>query len=197
MMLRSFLVALASASIALSPIAATPARAANDDLAKILGGLALLGVVGAVIESKRKDPPPVTRAPSHPVTPPRAGRDESQRAEERERDRRHGRAEQLPGQCRVLVPTRQGTTVLYDRPCLESRMRRADRLPRQCLAWSAGRRGGPGHYDAACLRRAGWSEAAPTWNRHDGPGGDRGRRGWRDGRREDRRDRWHEDRRRH
>lgn len=54
-MSRKFISLVLAASLAVAGLTAAPARAGNDDLAKVLAGVAAVAVIGAVINENRKD----------------------------------------------------------------------------------------------------------------------------------------------
>ena len=54
-MTKSILAGLLSVSLAISPLAATPAQADNQDLNNILIGIVALTVIGSAIENSQKN----------------------------------------------------------------------------------------------------------------------------------------------
>lgn len=64
---RKFIAFIAAASIAITGFSAAPARA-DEDVAKFIAGLALLGILGAAINNSRKDDHAAAR-PQYPYQP--------------------------------------------------------------------------------------------------------------------------------
>ncbi|MFW8593678.1 hypothetical protein [Cribrihabitans neustonicus] len=58
---RKFIALILAVSLAITGFSAAPARA-NEDVAKVLAGLALLGIIGAVINDRKDDHHSVSRA---------------------------------------------------------------------------------------------------------------------------------------
>lgn len=54
-MSRKFISLVLAASLAVAGFSAAPARAGNNDVAKVLAGLAAVAVIGAVIHENKKD----------------------------------------------------------------------------------------------------------------------------------------------
>ena len=55
MMYRNFIATVLATAVALTAFTAAPARANNDDLLKILGGVAAIAIIGAAINEARDD----------------------------------------------------------------------------------------------------------------------------------------------
>lgn len=133
-MLKVLSIPLLSTALALSPMAATPARA-NDDLGKILAGVALLAIIGsAVSNSQASSPPP---APAHPP-------------------RGHAAKRPLPQECRHDVRDRGRTITVYGKQCLQRNVRGRVRLPDICEREMSVFGRDRDVYTAHCLRRHGW-----------------------------------------
>lgn len=126
---------------ALVSAGATQASANNRDeeLGRIIGGVALLTILGLALSDNNNAGPrhhvsPRPTPEPHPVRLPR-----------------------LPAQCVMGVPTHQGPVEIYGARCLQQEYRFADRLPSQCAttvdgAWGGTRRG----YDPRCLELDGF-----------------------------------------
>lgn len=154
-MLRFLMLALTGATIALSPVASAPAMAGdrNSDLAKILGGLAVLGIVGKVIDNANDDDDDDDRAEARP-----RDHDRKFRRHGRKRHGWHRRAD-LPRRCLHRVETRHGPRRVFGKGCLRRNFDQVHRLPDRCetTVYAYGR--DRGVYKARCLRRSGWTTA--------------------------------------
>lgn len=133
--LRPILAMSLAASIALSPVAATPARAGGD-AGKVIGALIVLGLIGAAIHNSD------VQATPRPRPDPRS----------------HKR---LPAGCMKTFETRFGSETFVGRNCLERNFRHWASLPQQC-ALTIRTPGSRGHdvrravYQPRCLRQHGF-----------------------------------------
>ncbi|AJE45098.1 hypothetical protein [Celeribacter indicus] len=137
MRLTKFTAGLLALSLAAAGLAAAPARAANEDLLKALGGLAAIVVIGKAIDNNRdkskekhKDRKPAGRhaeylIPRECVTSAtaddrRGGYRDRSRLVVTERCATRARASRtpLPRACETRLPTRQGRVDAYDLGCL-------------------------------------------------------------------------------
>lgn len=176
-MLPSRLIGTVSAvAIAMTSLIAAPAHADDRQAARIAAALLGLAVVGAIINENKKD-----KRDDHVVhrqpTQNKAHKTYRQREQKRVYNQhQNGRVQQyghvqprplpqrvdrklLPQNCFRSFETRQGTTHMFGRRCLERNYRAAHRLPQSCaitVRTYDGRRSG---YDARCLRRNGYSLA--------------------------------------
>jgi len=151
-MTKSILAGLLSVSLAISPLAATPAQADNQDLNNILIGIVALTVIGSAIENSQKNQSN-DRGGHHPQT----------------------RTETLPARCVVETRNRRGVDRVLDAQCASWVMDHPERLPRACIveaprqAWQLrgdqrrdhrqghnSRRPSNYAYDLTCLGRAGF-----------------------------------------
>ncbi|QBF33830.1 hypothetical protein [Thalassococcus sp. S3] len=137
---RYFIAAIVTATLAVTSLSASPARADGEDIAKALAGIAVLAIIGKAIKDNRDDRH-VTRHTHQPKPrplPPKVSR------------------HYLPGQCLRNVRTDYGTTRMFGRRCLERSYRHVQHLPRACAqrVWTANgvRRG----YNPRCLHQAGF-----------------------------------------
>lgn len=168
--------ALAAAGLALAP---TPSAAADgDDLAKIIAGIAVAGIVAKVIDDRkdrkeRKEAERVAEAKDFGrFGSSRDGYRNDRRIIEGEirpyhryDDRRGPRFGQnfkkkpLPRQCLVRVETSRGDRLAYGANCLDRRFDYARRLPQSCETAVRTERGIRTVYGARCLARDGWRVA--------------------------------------
>lgn len=144
-MTKKFLAMMLSTSLALTSITTTPARA-DDDVGKVLAGLAALLVIGAAANKSknRKENQQVTRRVHKDSwsTAPRVKR-QSQR-----------RAKSAPQRCLRNQWTHRGTRQVYGAQCMQ---RHADaRLPQNCLRQAEVNQGPNRFYTKRCLRKNGW-----------------------------------------
>ena len=139
-MKRQIISALIATSVALGALAPAPAIAGNDDLKRLLGGIATVVILGATIDhlrDKRQRPNTaahVVRRP-HKTTPP---------------------AKIVPAACFRRIYNRKGSHHIYGNQCLNQHMRNVNRLPNVCsirLRTKDGLRNG---FSAPCLRNHGW-----------------------------------------
>lgn len=128
-----------SAVLALGGVAlsAAPARADNDDAARIIGGIIALYAIGRAIELSQD-----RRRPSHaaPVAPP----------------------PQLvaPQRCFIEGQDRHGPYRGYGRRCMQDHAARAHLLPQACLITVQTQRGPREIYAGRCLAQNGWVREA-------------------------------------
>jgi hypothetical protein len=141
---RRFTAAVAAAAIALAGMTATavPARAQNNDAAKILFGLTALAIIGAAIANANQPPP--AAHPVHPVRPPQHGH--VQRPPHPVHPHRPAPAVHLPAHCEI----RTGQGSFYGARCL-LRAGYEGPLPQACARDIRTERGWRVVYDGACL----------------------------------------------
>jgi hypothetical protein len=156
-----FTAAVAAAALTLAgmTVAATPARAGNDELAKILLGATAIYIIGSAIENSNEN-----------------GRSRASRGSgsyyggyDYDRDyghrgRRHARAPEVPAACAIDVRGRHSDTV-YGARCL----RRSGfnyHIPARCEVQVRGDHGRRTAYSGECLVRAGF-ELEHTRRRHN------------------------------
>jgi hypothetical protein len=153
-MTKTFIAGLVAASLALTGITATPARADNEQLRNALIGIAALAIIGSAIKNSRSQPAVQPSPP--PVAHPNPGF-----------------SRVLPAACLVSTAASRGNARIFSRHCLERNYRFAARLPGQCATAVPTRFGPQAGYDPYCLRRAGFSVDRPyrgwdrRWNDHD------------------------------
>ncbi|WP_226780156.1 hypothetical protein [Oceaniglobus trochenteri] len=138
-MSRPLIATILSAALALSTLGAAPAQADNDNLKRLLGGVATVIILGATYDHFR---------------------DKRQREAEAERPDYRPRPEVkiVPSECLRRTETRHGTERYFAKRCLQRKMRHANRLPAACEI-----RVGGGHknrrdngYSPRCLHSYGW-----------------------------------------
>jgi len=144
-MTRTFVSALLAATLALTSLGAAPAHAGNDDLKRILGGVATVIILGATydhLRDRNRRVQPVTRDHVRP------GHGGSYRPD------RHTQI--VPEQCLRTTETRQGTMRYFARPCLRHTMRNVNALPEACAFEVRGHGRPIIGYAPRCLRDYGW-----------------------------------------
>ena len=149
---RKFIAFVLATSIAITGLSAAPARA-NEDVAKIIAGLAVLGILGAAINRDRHRNNYVARSATNPVIvqplrphvhpkprplPPRVARYD------------------LPGKCLRYFPAFRDGRNLMGQHCLRNNYRHVKALPQQCrVAFWNGRRHETA-FKPRCLRQNGY-----------------------------------------
>lgn len=165
--------ALAAAGIGLAP--APAAALEGNDLAKIIAGIAVAGIVAKAIDN-RNDKKKAART----TTATEFGRfgsstdryrDNSRTIEGtirpyRQDDNRHGpkfgkgyKQQALPEQCLLRVETDRGSRLAYGSLCLDRTYKFANRLPASCETAVRTPRGIRTVYGARCLSQDGWRVA--------------------------------------
>ena len=148
-MFKSLIAGVTALSLTFST--AAPAQAAglsDDDLGKIIFGIAALAAISTLVEPQtNRIPAPVTRNVS-----PRQNRENSS-------GHRHQSADRtvLPRECLRSYETRFGTHRMFGRRCLQNNYSLARRLPNSCsvrIFTEAGSRRG---FDPSCLRSHGYT----------------------------------------
>ena len=161
--------ALAATSISLAP---TPAAADAEDVAKIIAGLAVAGIIAKAIDD-RKDRKRAATATEYSRFGSRYdnyydGRrtidgtirpyhqDDYKRGPKSKRGyKKHA----LPKRCLLTVDTGRGSRLAYGARCLDRRYKFASKLPRRCETVVRTPRGFRTVFGARCLRRDGWQVA--------------------------------------
>ena len=163
---------LTAAALAAVGIAFTPAPAAADgeDIAKIIAGLAVAGIIAKAIDD-RKDRR--TRVTTY-------GRDGAYADSYSDRRRvidgkvyRYHRGDKrgpkagrgykkhaLPDRCLLWVETSRGKRLAYGQRCLNRHYKFANKLPERCETVIRTNRGFRPVFGARCLRRDGWRVAS-------------------------------------
>lgn len=138
-------------ALSLTFSSAAPAQAAglsDDDLGKIIFGIAALAAISTLVEPQANQ----SRAQVTREISPRPNREHSN-------DRRHQQEERtvLPRNCLRSYETRFGTHRMFGRRCLQNNYSLASRLPNSCsvrIFTEAGPRRG---FDPTCLRSHGYT----------------------------------------
>ncbi len=126
--------------------------AQNNDMGKLIAGLAAVVIIGAAIDATSRQTAPVVGEP---------------RPSERNTDRVRGnRVEPLPSQCRIQIPGRHGETEIYGQRCMNRNYSRADRLPEVCSIRVQGEYRDRRGYSPDCLRQFGYVEEWVGRTRH-------------------------------
>ncbi|MDC0659140.1 hypothetical protein N6L27_14135 [Leisingera sp. SS27] len=156
---RKFIALIVAAAIAITGFSAAPARADND-VAKILGGLALLGILGAAIKHSRdKDDHAVTRT----YNPPQNHSHNRHRHQGRNRHGGHVkplpqsvRRYDLPAHCVRYFPRYSSNYPLAAKGCLDRNYGYTHKLPQVCKVtfWN-GKHNRTG-YKPGCLKKHGY-----------------------------------------
>lgn len=143
-MTRQFIAALLSLSLAMTAMTTAPARA-DEDVAKIIAGLAVLGILSQVVKKNREKDQVVTRrdADVRPFT-----------RHERPHYKKQRHQKVAPQRCLREQWTHRGTRNVYGARCMENNARAA--LPRECLRRAETRQGMRRFYAPRCLRQNGW-----------------------------------------
>ncbi|OED46046.1 hypothetical protein AB838_21645 [Rhodobacteraceae bacterium (ex Bugula neritina AB1)] len=132
---RKFIAMIVATAIAVTGFSAAPARADND-AAKILGGLALLGIIGAAIKhSNDRDDHVVTRTHNPPQSHSRGSH--SQYGNNRQGGHvkplpRSVRRYDLPARCVRYFPRYSHNYPLAAKNCLDRNYGYTHKLPRSC-----------------------------------------------------------------
>ena len=143
---RKFIAFVLATSIAITGFSAAPARA-DEDVAKILAGLAVLGILGVAINKERHKNRNVTRTPVNPEPaypaprplPPQVTRYD------------------LPAECLRYFPEFRDGRNLVGQRCLRKQYRHnVKSLPQQCRVTFWDGRRHKNAFKPRCLRRNGY-----------------------------------------
>ncbi|MFW8635878.1 hypothetical protein [Cribrihabitans pelagius] len=148
---RKFIALILAASIAITGFSSAPARA-DEDVAKVLAGLALLGIIGAVINDRKDDNHGVSRAYAAPPQHPHGGHGYRPKPLPD-----HFRKYDLPARCLRHFPAYSSRHALVGQACLDRHYGyKAKSLPQSCRVtfWN-GKRHKSG-YKPQCLRGRGY-----------------------------------------
>jgi len=153
-MKHKFTVTMLISSIVITGFAAIPAKAGNDDVAKILAGVATLYIIGKAINSNPKAESTVSRNTS------RLGSDHRNYDywEPSKKNRKTARRT-LPEKCKFRIRTRNGRKSVFGARCLKNNYRFAHRLPQECKRNVRTRDGRRRVFGASCLRDHGYKVA--------------------------------------
>lgn len=165
---RKFISLICASAIAVTALTA-PARA-DEDLGKILTGLAALAIIGIAIENANDNAPVVTQRQTQPYYVPK-GQVYSQRVmppvvvqprvvqpqviQPKPLPRKVTRHD-LPRSCLKTVRRGQDEFRILGNHCLQNTYRQADRLPQACKVEVRGNQGVKQGYKPKCLRKRGY-----------------------------------------
>ncbi len=154
-MKRRLIATVLSLALAATSFTTAPARA-DEDLAKIVGGLVVLGVIAKAIErdrerDKKREAARVSRNHVQPAPIIR-----------RHNDRRHGykrpehrrHAKIAPQRCLSHAWTYRGKQPVFEARCMKRHTRA--QLPQDCLRQNRTLHGPRYFYSPRCLRHDGW-----------------------------------------
>lgn len=159
---------LASLSVAIGLVAPTQVQAQDNDLAKIIAGIATVAIIAKIADDRRdrKRAEAQARQQTNSHTNRNRWNDTNQPVfgsiiggRPGVQPRQDYKATQLPVQCERLVQTSRGVQPVYGARCLNQNYRYASRLPDRCRVLIDTHRGNRPAYAARCLRRDGWNVA--------------------------------------
>ncbi|SLN68909.1 hypothetical protein AQS8620_03265 [Aquimixticola soesokkakensis] len=160
-----FVAGLVAFSMAMSGLAATPARADEADVVKALGGLLTLYVIGKAVSDSKK-----SASKPDPVKPKPPSRDDDRWPRDGQRDDRANNWD-IPASCLLSVNNMQARhwnapqRTVVDAHCLTSQRRSAHPLPVACEDTLRDSRGRHDIYDLGCLNNYGYSVTTTTARR--------------------------------
>ena len=161
--------ALAATGISLAP---APAAADSDDIAKIIAGLAVAGIIAKAIDDRNDRKRSATASDfgrfgdrnDHYYDGRRTidGTIRPYHRDDRRKGPKFGRGYKkraLPERCLLRVKTSHGSHLAYGQRCLNRNYKFASKLPERCETVVRTRRGFRTVFGARCLRRDGWRVA--------------------------------------
>ncbi|MEO3417218.1 hypothetical protein AAFO92_21390 [Roseovarius sp. CAU 1744] len=151
MMYRKFIASILATAVAITGLTAAPARADNEDLLKILGGVAAIAIIGSAIKEARDDDKVSRNYPYYYGQRKKAHRRHHKHHHHSHRDRHHGakdgryrddrharplprrvQRKLLPASCQVRARNRGQNFLAYSDWCLDRKYSHARSLPRNC-----------------------------------------------------------------
>lgn len=163
-----FAAGLVAFSMVVTATFATPVRADEADVARAIGGLLTLFVIGKAIENSKSSTAPVTRKVTVDDSGMRRDRDHDRGAGDG-RDRRTGRtgAFDIPNTCVISVKGKyERIQTVAMESCVMRERRSAVPLPRACETQLRTKHGRMNAYDVGCLNNFGY-RVARTSDRDD------------------------------
>ncbi|ALI55830.1 hypothetical protein [Celeribacter marinus] len=157
-----FTAGLMALSLSVSAFAA-PARASDEDVARAIGGLMTLFVIGKLIDESGKSKPAKAQV-THRRSDTLSRHDTDRRANApRVKPVKRASHFDIPAQCIVTVDRRHGpdTSIAMER-CLDKNRRSSAPLPNRCETDVHTRKGTVGGYDMSCLNKFGYEVAAKS-----------------------------------
>lgn len=147
---RSLTAAALALGISLGAVtaSATPARANNDEIAAIIGGLIALYALGRAAQADDNRGIPLDRV----IEPPRRA--------DPPRHRPHPQRLVAPARCFIEGHDRNGYFRGYVRRCMQRNVERPAALPQNCLRRVETHRGPRMIYGGRCLFQNGWRREA-------------------------------------
>lgn len=142
-MTRQFIAALLGLSLGLTAITTAPARA-DEDVAKVLAGLAVIGILSKVLKDNDKDR--VVARSDQSIW--KGTKHDTRRIPPRHKYKR------APRRCIREQWTHRGVRDVYGARCMKRHAQYAP--PRQCLRRVETRTGVRKFYAPRCLRKNGW-----------------------------------------
>lgn len=169
-MSRTFIKSILIAAVTVTGFSlamASPAKAGDDDIAKLLFGATALIIIGSAINN--------SKAKAQTVKKEEPNRDEGRhyrkkddghryrKHEDRHRyrkpDTRYSHTKILPAECMRRYRTHEGLVRLMSQYCLQDHYRYSYHLPQQCLTFVRTHQGYRKGYPMHCLRERGYSVA--------------------------------------
>jgi hypothetical protein len=138
-MTRQFIAALLSLSLGFSAMSTAPARA-DEDVVKVIAGLALLGILANAAKNDRREVVTQRRHNPRHTKPTR---------------QRQVKKKVAPRRCLREQWTHKGKLDVYGASCMKNNARHA--LPRNCQRTIGTRQGVKKFYTSSCLRKNGWN----------------------------------------
>ena len=144
--LRTLITPVVMAALAVTSFTAAPARASNDDLAKLLIGLGAIAIIANSADgSKKSSAVTYSTRSNRVVTLPE------------DRKPRYKKRYALPKDCLRTYSARNGDRKLYSGRCLDRLPYRLAKLPDACAYTVMGRKGVRGKaYGPRCMSRNGF-----------------------------------------
>ncbi|WP_306114806.1 hypothetical protein [Roseovarius sp. MMSF_3305] len=168
-MYRRFIATILATAVAITGLTAAPARADNDDLLKILGGVAAIAIIGAAIKEARDDDKVSRNYPYYGHRPHKSHRKHRRHTYQGNRYDNHGarplpkrvQRKLLPASCRVNARRNGQRFVGYSNWCLDRKFHYTNALPRECAVTARILRNNKRRlvYRSGCLGRYGYAAA--------------------------------------
>ena len=159
-----FVAAIAAFGITFTPL---PAAADTSDTVKILGGLALFGIIAKTVDDRRdRRREAAARAETERGIFGERLNDRVLNGELRRIDGTHAprgkgfKKVRLPDRCLRIAETARRDRLVYPHRCLTRNYKHARKLPQFCQRQLHTSRGVRTVYAAGCLRRDGWNVAS-------------------------------------
>ena len=167
---RGFIGMILSAAVAVAGLSATPARAADDDVAKVVVGAAALAILGAAIISARdKDKDDHVTTNRNTYNSYGNGYNDQWSKPKHKQKKKHSsnqpvKRPSLPEVCRIYRDTNNGKRYGYNGRCLKRNYSAFDHLPKHCAKKVEGYRGKI--WRENCLSQHGFKRAKAKKHAH-------------------------------